>query len=119
MDVKAKLGILRGLLLGRAIRALEENLQPGESVLAVTTGTDDGRTGLLAATDRRLIWSCPSGAGVQIQFVRYDDVTGVGLTTGDLKATARIDTRARSLVLERVIRKEWADVADEIERRRA
>lgn len=122
MDVKAKLGFLRGMLMHRQIGALAHMLQDGESVQAVTTGIADGDGGstLLAATDRRLLAITDRGAALDMSSTLYRDVTSVFVSLGTLtKATAEIHTRAGVLVLERVIRKEWEAVADEIERRRA
>ena len=90
--------------LGRFVNRRElESLQPlmaeGETVRYATDGTHAGRHGLLAATDRRILFVTKALLRRRIQQWEYDAVVHVGVEKGIDAATVTIDVEGGPFVL--------------------
>jgi len=74
----------------REIARLRDVLRDGERVLEMTRGELDGRTGLLALTDQRLIYLSDDAQSAHEQYFAIDTVTMVSFTGGMISGNLAI-----------------------------
>ena len=88
----------------RELRKLPEMLQPGETVLEITTGTygrDEANVGLLVLTERRLLFFFDGLVNKKIEDFPLTVVTSVMASTGLIQGKVRIASGGHQVEIHR------------------
>jgi len=106
------------MMVRREVRNLAGTIHPGEQLLAIAQGRYEGKQGLLAVTDRRLIFLEQGMIRRKQQDFPYDRVSSIGSKRGLAFGTLTIHAAGSQATIDQVSPKEFADRAAELVRAR-